>query len=175
MTPMETSSMETSASVLVAVDDSAATWKAVDYVADLARTKHDLWFHLLHAAAYPPSLQESRGAENPREEEHVEKDLERKQQRWAEQVHSAAARLFDKTRVVLTRAGAAPERIQSHIATLAHRDDLVDEILKAAHEFRCSTVVVGRNCFPWFKELFADHLADEISRQASDISVKVIE
>ena len=77
---METSTLE-HGSVLLAIDDSTATWKAVDYVAGLAKTKQAVCVHLLHAAAYPPALQESRGAEDPNEEEQVEKDLERKQRR----------------------------------------------------------------------------------------------
>ena len=68
-------------SVLVGVDDSTATWKAVDHVAGLARTKQDFRIHLLHAAAYPPALQESRGAEDAAEEERIEKELEHKQER----------------------------------------------------------------------------------------------
>jgi nucleotide-binding universal stress UspA family protein len=171
---MKTSALE-HGSVLVAIDDSTATWKAVDYVADLAKTKPDVCIHLLHAAAYPPALQESRGAENPNEEEQVEKDLERKQERWEQGVQSAAARLFDKARAIFERAGAAHQEMESHVLTLAHREDLIDDILKSAHEFDCRTIVVGRNCFPWFKEVFVDHLADEISRRASDIAVKVID
>jgi nucleotide-binding universal stress UspA family protein len=162
-------------SVLVGVDDSTATWKAIDRVADLARTKQDFRIHLLHAVAYPPALQESRGAEDAAEEERVEKELERKQERWEQGVQRAAAQLFDKARAILERAGVAPEKIESHVLTLAHREELVDDILKSAHQFQCRTIVVGRNCFPWFKEVFVEHLDDEISRRASDIAVQVVE
>jgi nucleotide-binding universal stress UspA family protein len=162
-------------SVLVGVDDSTATWKAIDHVADLARTRQDFRIHLLHAAAYPPALQESRGAEDATEEERVEKELERKQERWEQGVQRAAAELFDKARAILERAGVAPEKIESHVLTLAHREELVDDIFKSAHQFDCRTIVVGRNCFPWFKEVFVEHLGDEISRRASDIGVQVVE
>ena len=171
---MATSTLE-NRNILIAVDDSTATWKALDYVADLARIKQDLCIHLLHATVYPPVLQESRGAENPQEEERVEKDLERKQERWEQGIQSAAAPIFDKARAVLKRAGVAPQRIQSHTAALAHREDLIDEILKSARQLGCLTIVVGRNCFPWFKEAFVGHLGDEISQRAAGIAVKIIE
>ena len=171
---MKTSVLEYG-NILVGVDDSTATWKAVDHVAGLARTKQDFRIHLLHAAAYPPALQESRGAEDTTEEEQVEKELERKQERWEQGVQRAAAQLFDKARAVLERAGVAPEKIESHVLTLAHREELVDDILKSAHQFDCRTIVVGRNCFPWFKEVFVEHLGDEISRRASDIAIKIVE
>src|SRR5437016_14268665 len=35
--------------ILIAIDDSAATWRAVDYVADLGRTSQRLCVHLFHA------------------------------------------------------------------------------------------------------------------------------
>jgi len=35
--------------------------------------------------------------------------------------------------------------------------------------------VIGRNSFHWLKELFVDHLSEEISRRAPKLYVKVIE
>src|SRR5918994_817881 len=109
---MATSTLE-NRNILIAIDDSTATWTALDYVADLARTKQDLCIHLLHATVYPPVLQESRGAENPYEEERVEKDLERKQERWEQGIQSAAAPIFDKdaSRSEESRCAAAADSI----------------------------------------------------------------
>ena len=161
--------------VLVAVDDSSATWKAIDYIVALVRNKPDLDIHLVHAAAYPPELQEFRGAENVREEETLETQLNQKQERWEREIRSAAAPLFKKARAALEWAGATPEQIHSQTLPLKHSEDLVDEILQSARESGCHTIVVGRNSFPWLKEIFADHLGQEISRKAQDISVRVIE
>ncbi len=108
--------------ILIAIDDSAATWRAVDYVADLGRTSQRLCVHLFHADFYPPDLQESRGGTTANEEEEVEAQLERKQQRWERRMQGAAAHLFNKAR-----------------------------------------------------ELFVDHLSEEISRRAPKLYVKVIE
>jgi K+-sensing histidine kinase KdpD len=58
---------------------------------------------------------------------------------------------------------------------LAHREDLPDEILKAAQQAGCDTIVVGRNSFPWVKEIFADHLGDELEKNSQGISVAVID
>jgi nucleotide-binding universal stress UspA family protein len=161
--------------ILVALDDSAASWKAVDYVVALVRDEPRLVIHLFHAASYPPELQEFRGAEDAREEEELEKQLKHKQKGWEQDIESAAAPLFKKARAALEWAGAAPEQIQSQTLALKHPEDLVDEILKSAYEFGCGTIVVGRNSFPWLKEIFVDHVGQEISRKAQDISVRIIE
>lgn len=161
--------------VLVAIDDSAASWKALDEVADLVRTQPELGINLFHAASYPPALQEFRGAEGAKEEEKLDHQLKRKQEHWEREVERAAAPLFRKARAILERAGAAPEQVHSQASALNHREDLIDEIVKAANESSCGTIVVGRNSFPWLKELVVGHLGDEISRKASGISVRVID
>jgi nucleotide-binding universal stress UspA family protein len=161
--------------ILIAIDDSAATWRAVDYVADLGRTSQRLCVHLFHADFYPPDLQESRGGTTANEEEEVEAQLERKQQRWERRMQGAAAHLFNKARGVLESAGTAPDQIQCHVVLLAHREELTDQILNSAREFGCGTIVIGRNSFHWLKELFVDHLSEEISRRAQKLYVKVIE
>jgi hypothetical protein len=52
---------------------------------------------------------------------------------------------------------------------------LPDDILKAARDFDCRTVVVGRNAFPWLEELLASHLGEEVKRKAQGIFVSVID
>ena len=161
--------------VLVAIDDSVASWKALDEVAKLVRTQPELDINLFYAASYPPELQEFRGAEGAKEEEKLDTQLKRKQEHWEREAESGAAPLFKKARAILEDAGAAPEQVHAQASALMHREDLIDEIVKAAHESDCATIVVGRNSFPWLKELFVDHLGDEISRKASGISVRVID
>lgn len=161
--------------VLLAVDDSAATWKAADYVAELARTTNELSICLVHAPdPMPPELQEFRGGEDPQQQSVLEKQLKEKQNRWEQDARKAAVPLLEQAQFVLQQAGAAPERIESRILVLLHREDLTDEIIKTAHERGCDTIIMGRNSYPWLKDLLVDHLGDEISRRAKDISVKVV-
>lgn len=82
--------------------------------------------------------------------------------------------LIEQAQFLLQQAGIAPDRIESRVLVLFHREDLVDEIIKTAHERDCDTIVMGRNSYPWLKELFADHLGDEISRRAKGITVTVV-
>lgn len=66
--------------VLLTLDDSTATWKATDYVAQLAGTANELSICLVHAAdPMPPELQEFRGGEDPQQETVLENQLKEKQ------------------------------------------------------------------------------------------------
>jgi nucleotide-binding universal stress UspA family protein len=167
--------MATNRKVLLTLDDSAASWKAAEYVGDLVRTTPELSICLVHAAdPMPPELQEFRGAEDPQREKVLEYQLKEKQNRWEREARKAAAPLIGKAQFLLQQAGVAPDRIESRVLVLMHREDLVDEIIKTAREFGCNTIVTGRNAFPWMKELFVDHVGNEISRRAKGITVNVV-
>lgn len=59
--------MATNRKVLLTVADSSATWRAADYVAELARTTSHVGICPVHAAdPMPPELQEFRGADPQR-------------------------------------------------------------------------------------------------------------
>ena len=162
--------------ILLAVDDSLASRKAANHVADLARRKKQLSIHIFHASdPLPTELQEYRGAENPDDEKTLDAELRQKQNTWEQKAKSAAEPLIKKTRLMLEQAGVAPEHISSQNAVLMHQEDLPDDILKAARDFDCRTVVVGRSAFPWLEELIASHLGEEVKRKAQGIFVSVID
>ena len=162
--------------VLLAVDDSPASWKAVNYVAELVRKQKELAVHIFHAIdPLPAGLQEFRGAENPDEEKILEAELKQKQEAWRQKARSAAEPVIKRARFMLEQAGAVAEQITSQNSALMHREDLPDEILKSARESGCDTIIVGRNSFAWVTELFTDHLGEEIEQKADGISVSVID
>jgi nucleotide-binding universal stress UspA family protein len=162
--------------ILLAIDDSPASSKAASYVADLAGRKKEFGIHIFHAIdPLPTELQEFRGAENPHDEKILDAELKRKQNSWEQKAKTAAESLITKTRLLLEEAGLPPEHISSQNVVLMHHEDLTDDILKAARDFNCNTVVVGRNAFPWLEELFASHLGDEVERKAEGIFVSVID
>jgi len=162
--------------ILLAVDDSLASRKAANYVADLARRKKELSIHIFHASdPLPAELQEFRGAENPDDDKTLDAEFRRKRNSWEQKAKRAAEPLIKKTRLMLEQAGVAPEHISSQNTVLMHHEDLPDDILKAARDFDCRTVVVGRNAFPWLEELLASHLGEEVKRKAQGIFVSVID
>jgi nucleotide-binding universal stress UspA family protein len=151
--------------ILLAVDDSPGTWKAVNYVEDWL-SREEIAVHIFHALEpVPPALREFPGSENPHEETILEAQLKQKQKAWREKAKKAAEPVIKEIRLILEQAGAMPDQISSHCSALMHREDLPDEILKAARESGCDAIVVGRNCFPWVKEVFTDHLDEELKKK----------
>ena len=162
--------------ILIALDDSEGSWKALDHVAGRARTLTDPVIHLFHATdPIPPQLREFGGAENPHAERALERELKEKQERWAQTALAKTEPLLDQARHRIERAGIKQEKIYSHILVLRHREDLVDEILKVAEENHCESIVVGFSSFPWVKEVFVDHLGEELRRKARAIAVEIID
>jgi nucleotide-binding universal stress UspA family protein len=162
--------------VLVAIDDSEGSWKALDHAVARARASKNPRVHLFHAIGpMPPRLREFRGAENPQTERELEGQLEEKQNQWAQSAIEKAEPLLDQARHRIQSAGIKQETIYAHLLVLRHRQDLVDEILKAAEENHCDAIVVGFNSFPWIKEVLADHLGEELRRKADTIVVEVID
>src|SRR5215469_14292980 len=83
--------------ILLAVDDSLASRKAANHVADLARRKKQLSIHIFHASdPLPTELQEYRGAENPDDEKTLDAELMRKQNTSAHKANSAPDSLIKK-------------------------------------------------------------------------------
>ncbi|HWP58290.1 MAG TPA: universal stress protein [Candidatus Acidoferrales bacterium] len=162
--------------VLVAIDDSQASWKALDYVAARVRGTKNPRIHLFHAVGpVPPGLREFGGAENPQTEEALERNLEERQNRWAQKAIEKAEPLLDRARQRIGAAGIKQEAIYWHLLILRRSQDLVDEILKAAEENHCSQIVVGSSSFPWIKEIFADHIGEELRGKSGKIAVEIVE
>jgi hypothetical protein len=98
--------------ILLAVDDSLASRKAANYVADLARRKKELSIHIFHASdPLPTELQEFRGAENPDDEKTLDAELRRKRNSWEQKAKRAAEPLIKKNAL---DAGASRRCARTH-------------------------------------------------------------
>ena len=146
--------MATNRKVLLTVADSSATWRAADYVAELASTTSHVGICPVHAAEpMPTELQEFSGAD-PQREEVLQEQLKEKQNRWERDARKAAVPLLEQAQSRLQKAGIRSDQIESRVLVLLHREDLVDEIIKTVRERGCDTIVMGRNSYPWLEELF---------------------
>ena len=160
--------------VLLAIDDSEASWRAIEETAAVVRNAPNLRVHLFHAIGpVPASLQEFRGAEDPVEERVLDQDLKRKQDAWLQKARAAGEALLARARRVLIEAGAPPDHITSETAPLLHYQDLAAEILRSARTCACRRIIVGRKSFSWLDELLTDHLGEELKKTADGISVSV--
>ncbi len=162
--------------LLIAVDGSVASDRAVRYVGEILGGTQGFTVLLLHMLGpMPPRLKESRGAETPEGEEQVEQALLKKQN---EQIKKAAAEtrpILEKAKAVLTHAGVPCEAIERDCPVLFNREELVSDILREARERGCATIVIGREPFTGLKEIFVGHLADDLIREGQGLSFWVVE
>ena len=148
--------------------------RAVEYVGAFLAGRNDFKIHLFHALKpLPPQLMESPG---------------RKIRQWSSK--SNIAKLFSKrtgetepTQLVpvleaaksqIVAANIRAEKIATHILQLNDRADLVSEIVTAAREYRCETVVIGDNDYPWLREIFHTHIAEQLIAQCERLAVCVV-
>ena len=162
--------------ILIAVDDSEASSRAVAYVATLIGGRRGFSVRLLHVLApLSPELLEFAGSENMDVEESIEAEKRVAQAWWIEEAEKAAQPMFTKADSILRTAGVPPEVVEMQFSTSVSTQDVVSNILEAARVSQCGTIVVGRKSFSTLKEFFHDHLNDELVRKGQGFTIWVVE
>ena len=119
--------------------------------------------HLLHALRpLPPQLMESPGSEDPSVEQQIEQRQSLQQNSWKRRAETQVVPVLEAAISQITAAYIPAEKITTHILQLNDRGDLVHELIRAAREHRCHTVVVGYNDYSWIKEKFHTHIAEQL-------------
>jgi nucleotide-binding universal stress UspA family protein len=168
--------MTVNKNILVAVDDSEASDRAVSYVAQMVDGRSEFHILLFHVpASMPPQLLEFGGAEVPAREERAEAELSAARAAWVEEVAKAAQPIFAGAKTRLREARIAEGDVETLLFTPSAEQSLETSILTAARAHECGTVVVGREAFSWLKELFQTHVADKLIRQADDLTLWIVQ
>ncbi len=168
--------MDINKNVLISVDGSEASMRAVSYVADMMGAHEALRVHLLHVLPpIPPELLEFGGSENPEQEQRLSEELKRAQSEWIDRTKMEGEPIFDQARTILLDSGMSPDFVQTEFCTSIHRPDVVRDVLEAAHKWNCGTIVVGRHSFPWLKEKLGHHVAEDLVRKGQGFTMWVIE
>jgi len=161
---------------LVGIDDSEATLRTVSYVADTLGPQKGFQVVLLHVLPpIPPEFLEFGGSEDPQAEQRLDAELKKDQARWIEQAKQAAKPLVEKVKGIFLRVGVSADMITTVFAESIHRPDFVRELLETAHKQNCGTIVVGRESYPSFKEMFHHHVGEELVRKGQGFAIWVVE
>src|ERR1700686_1843902 len=121
--------------LLVVVDESPATRRALEYVAQLGSRRRGFQVCLAHALPSPPSeLVKLRGAEKAR--------LRAYERRWISVVEMTEQRALDRANAVLRRRGLAGGAIEAHYCNLVDPSRATQEIIRLARSRKCDTVVI---------------------------------
>jgi nucleotide-binding universal stress UspA family protein len=143
--------------LLVVVDESPATKRVLEYVAQVASRRRDFRICLAHALpSPPPELVEFRGTEKAR--------LRAYKHRWISVIGMTEQRALDRANAALRRGGVAEKAIEAHYCNLVDASRATQEILSLARSRKCGTVVIGRDSLSWLGELIHGDPAEELVR-----------
>lgn len=161
---------------LIAVEESAASLKAVSYVGQIIRGRTDVHVCLLHVLpSIPPGLLEFGGAEQPQLEQRLSGELRQDQARWIETAKRNAHASLDKALAILLKCGLSSNKVSTSFSSPIHRPDVAHEILKVAQTWKCGTLVVGRHTRSWIREIRSTHVGEDLVRKGQGFAIWVVE
>ena len=167
--------MGSTTKILLAIEDSEASMKAVAYVAEMVRGREAIRICLFHALPpIPARLLEFGGTEDPQKEQTLGTELKTAQAEWIEKAKAAVQPAITRAQTVLQDHGISQDQISTHFSQTIHKLDIVQEILNAAKQVHCGTIVVGRHRLPWVQDLFYHHTGEELVEKAQEFSVWVV-
>jgi len=162
--------------LLVVLDGSAVSKRAVKYVASLISRRRGFRLCLVHVLPpLPPRLLEHGGSENPATERRLENELRLERERWVSSAKSAAQKHVDDARTTFRKNGVPAASIQTLFCDPGEGRNAADDILRMAGGCKCRTIVVGRQAVSWFHELFSQELPEELLRRGKGFSIWIIE
>jgi nucleotide-binding universal stress UspA family protein len=154
--------------LLVVVDESPATTKALKYVAKMAAGRPTVSICLAHSLLAPPrQLVEFRGEEKSR--------LRAYESRWISAGKMIEQGTLDRANKVLRRGGLRRRAIEAHYCYLVDGSRATQEILKLAKTRKCDTVVIGRASLSWLGKLIDGDPAEEFVRRGKGFTIWVVE
>jgi len=145
--------------ILIAVDESENSRRAVSYVAKLLEGIPRFKVMLLHIINEP-------------EADFFADDTER--ERWMAEKQETAERLLDRAMKILVGQGFAPERVFPQVK-VRYCPSIAECILQEAEATQSETIVVGRKGVSRKEELLFGSVSNRIIHQAEDCTVWVVE
>ncbi len=164
--------------ILIAIDDSEASKRALAYVARMMGGRKDFHIRLFHVLApLPRRLADFPVGEDPGPT--WVRDAEAKDVRalWVTQGEKAARAVFARAKAILRKARIPAHALGTELVTLSTDQDLATVILDAARTSQCGTIVVGRETYAGLRGLFRRHVhvADELIQKAQGLALWVVE
>src|ERR1700729_2701042 len=131
--------------LLIVVDESPATRKALQYVAQIAAGRPNVRVCLARSLLSPPrQLVELRGAEKER--------LQVFKSGWIAVEEMTEQRALKRANEMLRRGGLSSGAIESHYCSLVDGTRASQESFNLARMRKCDTIVMGRASLSWVGE-----------------------
>lgn len=159
--------------ILVAVDGSKASMRAVKYVGRLLRFTSGVSVTLFHVLnPLPPVLREHGGSEDPIREEQLGRQLRKDRKDWYRKEQKLESPILSKASRALESMGFRASRV--HLK-FGYEEDVAGTILRETRKGHYDTVVVGRRGVSGMKKLFFGRITRRLLQQASGCAVWVVE
>jgi len=164
--------------ILLCFDETEASQRALGRAVQLAEAVGGLAdvtvFHVLPRV--PPAYLEHGGGDTPEEEAAKRERLARRREQWIAEKRDETQPVLDAAAARLRLAGVPEARIHQ---TYHAPDQVDDSVAKAAtalaRERGCDVVVAGREAWPWYREAFQRHVAEELVERADGFAVEVVD
>jgi nucleotide-binding universal stress UspA family protein len=161
--------------VLVVVDNSLASMRAVAYVAQILGGRRGFRVCLAHTLPSPPArMMEFGRAEDSKKQDWLESRLRASRHLWVSAAKRKASGSLELAYANLRRAGFGRGEIEVHFCYPSDRRNAPKEILRLAQERGCHTVVVGRRSLSWLREHLQMNPADELVRLGKGFTTWVV-
>lgn len=158
--------------ILVAVDDSDPSIRAVHYVGSLLRDAHDVGVTLFHVLKpMPRELMEHGGSEIPEIEDHLGAQLRKDQDAWVRREGAVEYPILLKALEQLGQTGFPLDRVT---LKFGHERDIADTIVDEARSGGYGTIVVTRHGTSGPKRLFGNGITDRVLRELSGVAIWVM-
>ena len=162
--------------LLVVVDETKASKRAVSYVAQMVGRRRGFKVCLVHTLSeIPASLIEYGGAKNPEEEVELDGELHAEQKHWIFASQEKAQPTLNRACAVLRKGGLAAAAIEEQFCYPANGRARGDEILELAREHKCHTLVVGSESLSWLKQLLGSDPIEGLLRRGKGFTIWVVE
>jgi nucleotide-binding universal stress UspA family protein len=154
--------------ILLALDGSKPSMRAVRYVANLLGSRTDALVTLFHVILpIPPSLLEGS----------VDYETELKRQRaiWVKDAKTAESKLFAPAREIFHQAGFTQSRVKTKCRTSVNQPDVAYEILLECQKGNYDTVVIGKRGRSRIQAFLTGDVTEKVFRHAKVNAIWVIE
>jgi nucleotide-binding universal stress UspA family protein len=163
--------------VLLAVDGSKMSNRAVDHVGDVVCQCKEFEVTLFHVLDVPPALLEHPGAGDPDEERRLEEELKDNKRQWMDESRKRVEKeIFAPAKKVLMAKGATEEASALHVKVVGDSHaDVSTAIVNEAKAAGYDILVLGRRGKSTLKEFMMGSVVHRVVHQVEGCAVWVVE
>ena len=159
--------------ILIAVDDSEHSARALGYVGNLLRDARDVHVTLFHVLKpMPRELLEHGGSEDPAEERRLAEALRQDQENWLHAETVIEYPILVNALALFGKTGFPLDRVALKIGC---EDSVAHTILDAARSGGYDTIVVSRHDSNGLNRVMHGSVTDQLLRDASGFTLWIVE